>query len=468
MTSKNEPAGIWIKVSTGGQDEAQQVPAVEGHCESHGYSITRRYELNDKSASKGEQQAKLNEMLEDMRNGTIRVLVCWRSNRLERRGVVAVYTLLSDAKKAGGRIESVQEPLFGIGDMTSEMLTTFGAISDEQFSVKLSEDTTRGIRQIKANGYVYNGNVPWGFRIVGEKYRHTIVPTDICREYVPQIFQRCINGDSLRTVAAWLDSESVPTARGGKWNEGSVRWIIRTRAYAGRLLDGKGETVLELPEEDTVILPSLFDRANQALKSRPKRGPAKPNRPMLAKLRCNRCGSPMYRITAGKRKREFYRCFGSGPQRKGCGNMVAYDLTEFIVASQIFVHSTEPHRIKNWVDGQNWDDQISNVKQDIREAADAERFEEMPALQAKLAELRSRESVPGHYDYVETGQTVGAHFWSLDDDGKREYLATRDIRVEKVPTEVNLSGIRVVIDGQERAVTVREWNAANRAIATKA
>jgi hypothetical protein len=148
--------------------------------------------------------------------------------------------------------------------------------------------------------------------------------------------------------------------------------------------------------------------------------------------------------------------------------MVAYDLTEFIVASQIFVHSTEPHRIKNWVDGQNWDDQISNVKQDIREAADAERFEEMPALQAKLAELRSRESVPGHYDYVETGQTVGAHFWSLDDDGKREYLATRDIRVEKVPTEVNLSGIRVVIDGQERAVTVRDWDAANRSISTKA
>ena len=90
----------------------------------------------------------------------------------------------------------------------------------------------------------------------------------------------------------------------------------------------------------------------------------------------------------------------------------------------------------------------------------------MPALQAKLADLRSRESIPGHYDYVETGQTVGAHFWSLDNDGKRAYLATRDIRVEKVPVEVNPSGIRVVIDGQEHAVTVREWNAANRHLAS--
>ena len=147
--------------------------------------------------------------------------------------------------------------------------------------------------------------------------------------------------------------------------------------------------------------------------------------------------------------------------------MVDYETTEFIVASQIFVHSAEPHTIKTWVDGQNWDDQISNVKQDIREAADAERFEDMPALQTKLADYRSRQSVPGHYDEVETGQTVGAHFWSLDNDGKRAYLATRDIRVEKIPAGVNPSGIRVVIDGQEHDVTVREWNAANKDLTAK-
>ena len=58
MTRANEAAGVWVRVSTGGQDEAQQVPAVEGHCDQHGYTIAKRYELNDRSASKGEQQAK--------------------------------------------------------------------------------------------------------------------------------------------------------------------------------------------------------------------------------------------------------------------------------------------------------------------------------------------------------------------------------------------------------------------------
>jgi DNA invertase Pin-like site-specific DNA recombinase len=423
----------------------------------------RRYELNDKSASKGEQQEKLNEMLADMREGTIKVLVCWRSNRLERRGVEALFKLLSDVKKANGRVESTTEPLLGTADISGEATTALGAIIDHQFSVKLSEDTARAITQIKASGHVYNGNVGWGFDIVGPKYGRTIVPTDECREYAPEIFRRCIKGESLRQIAAWLDSEGVQTARGGRWNEGSVRWIIRNRVYAGRLLDGSGQTILEC---EAVVDQSIWDRANTALRNHPKRGPiAKTNRPLLANLKCARCeDSPMYRIFAsrGHSKRYFYRCTGRGPQRKGCGNMVPLDWTDDIVFSRIFIHSYKPHQDKQWVDGKNWDDQISNVKQDIREATEAERFTDVAELAAKLADLRHKnetDSTTGHYEYTDvlkgdgTVMTEGEYYQSLDLDGKREYLKTRDIRVEKAPAlDDGTPGIHLVIDGVDAGV----------------
>jgi site-specific DNA recombinase len=475
MTSTNEPAGIWVRVSTGGQDEAQQVPEVERHCDSHSYIIAKRYELNDKSASKGEQQAALDEMLEDMRDGTIRVLVCWRSNRLERRGPESVFRLKRLVKDAGGRIEVTQEPLFNTVDLSGEAMVAINAVVDGQLPLKISEDTSRKIRQIKADGKVYNGNAPWGYDIVGPKYGKTLKPTDVCREYVPQIFERCIKGDSLRTIAAWLDSEHVPTARGGKWNEGSVRWIINCRAYAGRWTVN-GQTIVEC---EAIILPSIFDRANDALRNRGKRGPVSDNRPMLANLRCARCAdkgidSPMFQIKAGKKKELKYRCYGRGPQRKGCGNLVLVGLTDFVVASQIFVHSTEPHTIKEWVDGQNWDDEISNLMADLdqlkfqHDVLSDEYDEAEREIKARIRECRrlNETAQPGHYEKVKTGQTVGEYFWNLTPDGKREYLATRDIRVEKVPTEVNLSGIRVVIDGEERPVTVREFNAAMRHLAS--
>ena len=68
----------------------------------------------------------------------------------------------------------------------------------------------------------------------------------------------------------------------------------------------------------------------------------------------------------------------------------------------------------------------------------------LPELQAKLSELRSRETIPGHYEKRDTGITVGEYFNNLDFEGMREYLRTRDIRAEKVP-----DGIRLVVDGAE-------------------
>src|SRR5712692_8878714 len=139
MSTTTEPAGIWLRVSSGGQDEANQEPDVLKHCTARGYRVAARYQLNDLSASKGEQQAKLDEMLADMRDGVIKVLVCWHSDRLERRGVEALFKTLRLSREAGGRIESTKEPLLGSGDVSGEMLTAMGASAARQYSVHLAE-----------------------------------------------------------------------------------------------------------------------------------------------------------------------------------------------------------------------------------------------------------------------------------------------------------------------------------------
>src|SRR5258707_6409415 len=132
-------AGVWVRVSTGDQDETNQVPDIERHCAAHDYSIERRYELNDKSASKGEQQTKLDEMLHDMRDGAIKVLVCWHSDRLERRGPEYVFRLLAQVRDAGGNIESVKEPLFGAQDTLGEPMTAPGADVSHPYTGYLSK-----------------------------------------------------------------------------------------------------------------------------------------------------------------------------------------------------------------------------------------------------------------------------------------------------------------------------------------
>jgi len=485
MTSGNGPAGLWVRVSTGGQDEANQLPDVERYCRDQGYAITRRYELNDKSASKGEQQAALDEVIKDMRDGTIKVLVVWHSDRLERRGPHHVFSALASAWDAGCRIESVQEPTFGQQDFAGQVTTAVSAAIAWEKSHHLSAQVSLAHNRSRANDAIYAGTPLFGFEIKGEKYNKKYVPTELGHRIVPEIYDRCIAGQSLRQIAEWLDSQRIPTTRkAAKWNESVVRRIIRNMAYAGRVQNREGVTMSHC--EAIVPLP-VWKRANEALKTRPKRGPAKPrvnitDRPLLAKLKCNRCGSPMYRRCGGDTgKYRYYACAGFGPQRKGCGNVVVFEYTETIVATRVFMTSNEPYYTRAWVDGVNWDAEISNVVQDLRELPQKrdplspEFGSEQAGLLTKLAEYRRKneEAEPGHWEktyirrsngelvkeavslgYLHDLVTVGEHFHSLDRDGQREYLKTRDIRVEKATPEFepDFPGVRVVIDGEDHGV----------------
>jgi len=487
--------GLWLRVSSGGQDEANQLPDVLGHCAGHGYRPAVWYVQHDKSASKGEQQDEQDKAVEDMREGVIKPLVCWDSDRVERRGPEALFRFLRRIKDAGGRLESTTEPLLGTEDLSGEAVTALNAVIAHQKSVHLAEQVKLGHDRIRAGNGLMPGGIPWGYKVTGEKYHKTMIPDEAFirevdgkpKHYAADIFEHCIAGDSCRTIAIWLDAEGVKPVRGSQWNERSVWQIIRNMAYAGRRQDEgdlrenrKGKLVPSRKNRRTimnveaVVTMDMWQRANDALRGRPGRGPGVNGvlqpKPLLEKLNCARCeDSPMYRL------RKYYRCFGKGTRRKGCGNMVPLAQTDFIVAERVIAVSTEPYVTRAWVEGESYDDAIANTKQDLREAVEAEHWADMPALQEKLDELRDRQAhaTKGHYEKtyyrrsdgsaVREGEhlqhldellTEGDHFETLDVGGRRAYLATRDIRVEKVlnPEPGASCGLHVVIDGIDHGV----------------
>jgi DNA invertase Pin-like site-specific DNA recombinase len=475
MTSANEPAGTWVRVSSGGQDEENQVPEVEGHCAARGYLITRRYVLNDKRASVGEQQAKLDEMLQDMRDGIIKVLVFWHSDRLERRGSEYLQRDIRLIRDAGGRPESVKEPWLGNDDISGEVMTAIAGTFSHQFIVHLKDQVRLAHDRIRANGGVGPGGTPWGYKVIGPKYQKELVPTDLCREYAPQIFQRAIDGESYREIATWLDSQGVPPKRSEQWHEGSVRKLIRNRIYAGRW-QNEAKTITTV-RSTAVVKADVWERANAATNRQPNRRPvSKNNRSLLANLLCNRCeDSPMNLIQIKDRYGKYYtyyRCTGRGARRKGCGNMIPLEPLERVVRLWVLVMSNKPHQVRDWIEGTNWDSEIADVKQDQREALEAEDMPRVLELQAQLDDYRGRKVIPGHWDYKDTDLTIGQYFASLDHDGQREYLRSRhDIRAEKLPEgqpggwAAGRGAFRLVIDGEE--CDGERFAAADRAFAAR-
>ena len=456
MTTRSEPAGLWVRVSWGGQDEQNQVPDVERYCDSHGYQIKRRYELNDKSASKGEQQSTLDQMIDDMRDETIRVLVCWHSNRLDRRGPEAVFSLLSDVRKANGRIESVQEPEFGKQSFAGQLVTATNAAVAYEKSQNLAASIGLSHKRIAGNTGVGPGGAPWGYVAVGPKYDKRLVATDECRKYVPQIFARAIAGESYRSIAEWLDTEGVKPMRAAKWYDGSVRKLLRRKVYAGFWNWTLGDKVMTT-ESEAVISLTTWDRANKATSRQPIRKPQ--THGYLGSVRCARCeDSPMGIIRNKGRDGTivyaYYRCKGRGANRKGCGNMIRAEVLDQIVHMWTVINGDAPYCQRKWVDAEDYHDDIRYLTECMHSAVDAREFDKLPALQVQIDDLLSKQehAEAGHWEYLETSETIGEHFHNMTYDEQRDELMTHDIRAEKVPDRDGVPGVHLLIAGEDYGV----------------
>jgi Recombinase len=58
------------------------------------------------------------------------------------------------------------------------------------------------------------------------------VPTENGRTYVPQIFARVIEGQSVRQIVTWLTRDGVPTAtKGAGWSDSYIAQMIRNPVY---------------------------------------------------------------------------------------------------------------------------------------------------------------------------------------------------------------------------------------------
>lgn len=442
-------AGILVRVSSDGQDETNQVPEIDRYCYDQNYRINKRYEVNDRSAYHGEHEAWLDEALDDIRAGIISVLVIAHSSRLDRRDPdVAEFYHLS-IRQAGGRIESVREPLFGKSDISGRVVTMLAQDANYQYSVTLSGHVRAAhdvIRTNRANGKGLLGRAPFGYEIQGERKLKYLVPTELGLKIVPEMFDRIIDGYSLAEVAKWLDSEGVPTAckvnRSGQpvkgWHAATVRQVIRNTAYKGQLrtevrdADGNMTGYEYAGPCKAIVSVSKWDQAQKRLDAAPKRGPQdNANRAMLTSVLFCECGSPMYRVKTGAKYPWYYRCSKKVKVDGDHRLMLRVDLVDGAV-DEIMSASPEAVMKMTLVEGRNYDQEIDLVKAEIKAldpVDDPDYASKHADLMARLTELKNLDTTPDTWALRPTGQTWGGVWDDLEDSERAGWLRRKGFRV---------------------------------------
>jgi hypothetical protein len=250
----------------------------------------------------------------------------------------------------------------------------------------IRERSVRTQKSIRANGG-FVGKPAWGYTTEGPRYSKRLVPTEQGREYIPQIFRMKIAGASLESIAAWLSVElwqGIPFKL-PRWWAKTVGEMLRCTTYMGYVTSETGKVVYQC---EALVDASTFALAGKALENTPKRGPVNVRNAALLKsaLRCLHCEGIMYAIDCGSHKYNrvmdratgkrtkkvlrdtptpaqwYYRCAGSGPQRKGCGVMIRMDVADESALVMLRPKLDKPVIDRVLVPGKDWTAEIADVE----------------------------------------------------------------------------------------------------------
>lgn len=433
-----EQAATLIRVSSDAQDESNQLSDVDRHIKANGYTVARKFELHDVSASKGEQEATLKEIMADIQDGKYTVVVVAHSSRIDRRDprIQRLYT--DSVSLAGGRIESAREPEFGKNTLGGDIMTVVAQWSNFKYSKDLGEHVDAAFKRIDDNNAI-RGKALYGYRITGAKYSKQFEIVESEAEVIRDACHWYLAGETLAQIVRKLNRDGRlprPVKYKGvrkvhQWSEKTLSQLLRSETICGRR--HQGDAVVRVP---SIITVAEWDAVQARLDAKAYRKGVRTHEDtaMLTSLAyCGQCLLPLYRTMCGygaSRKPHYYARPDKGHT---CGCMVPLDALDELVNTRLIDPSADiriPHEVT--VPGHNYQDDIDHLakrQSDLFRSKPAGWLAEVSELEAEIERLRGLPSEP---DTTETRMIpvskLAAVWAEYTPEVKREQLISAGIR----------------------------------------
>jgi len=381
----------------GNNSLSAQEQAIRKFAEENNIKIIGSYEDIAKSGTTMRNRPGFMKMLSDIKNGGNANIILIhhfdRSNRNARDQLNVIYDLALN----GIRIMSTD----GLDSMNPDDMSKIleEAVAAEQYSIRLSKETMKGLK-INAEKMLHNGGTPpYGYTVGPDKRLHI----DEAKEpAVKRIFEMYAAGLSYDKIIDWLDNNGYKTARGEKFGKTSIKSILENEKYCGNYFwnkrsgkDFRGmRNSHKLKDENecyhvvggvpAIVSEELFNKVQERLrdnKSKIRNHNGKNYYPMNGKVICKKCGTPLKGKVQYSRtnkngepvKQYRFSCDCFTPKtvnEKYLDDMIVYGLRECIFSA---VNNEELlHRLNEYSESQN-----ENIDLQIRlltaEKADVEK-----------------------------------------------------------------------------------------------
>ena len=144
-------ASIYVRVSTGAQDTANQLSVLKDWARQCSFEVVRIYS-EEESAWKAGHQRELARLLQDSRKRKFEVMLVWALDSLSREGSLAILSLVNRLKIYGVKVISYQESWTEAPGELAELLYALTGWVARMESHRRSERTKAGLARVKALG----------------------------------------------------------------------------------------------------------------------------------------------------------------------------------------------------------------------------------------------------------------------------------------------------------------------------
>jgi len=224
----------YCRVSTDNQkDEGTielQTRALADYCNAKGYELVQTFK--DEGVSGGlENRPALAEMfafLED--NPEIEGVLIYKLDRLARDLYIQEH-LIKKLEALNKSLISTKEPDLASGDPMRKAFRQFMGIVSELEKSFITMRLSGGRINKAKNGRYAGGGIALGYQTIDKD----LVIHKADAETIKTIYKMKKNRKGLREIARHLNESNTPTARGGKWYAGTVKYILQNPIYKGTM-----------------------------------------------------------------------------------------------------------------------------------------------------------------------------------------------------------------------------------------
>lgn len=318
----------YVRVSTGKQDELSpdsQAKLLKDYAKSHGYVVSKIFYEVGISGRKADKRPEFQKMvgLAKASDHPADAILVWKFSRFARNQEESIVYKSLLKKKHNVDVISISEPLVDgpFGSLIERIIEWM----DEYYSVRLSGEVTRGMRE-KAERGGYQARPPLGYKIVSHKEPPVIVPEEA--EIVKLIFEKYVHdGMGLFEIARLLNSHNFKTSHGKEFERRSIEYILQNPTYCGMVrwnrtinesneIRPESEWIVTDGEHPAIISKELFDKAQERYKREYRPRGSRPvstyKHWLSGVVKCPACGRTMTANTIRNNTRVYshFRCYG--------------------------------------------------------------------------------------------------------------------------------------------------------------